>query len=96
MPMYVYLLWTQEVGKESDDEESSEEESDDEDEDKKTKEAAGDGDGEASETGKGEPGSDSGGSSKEFEMVKSTLITRTAAATKRLLLLTKSTAVEES
>jgi len=76
VPAYVYTYKGPKKDKESDDEESESEE-EEEDEDKKGEETAADGDGEGSETGREEPGdasqadqgSDSGGSSKEFEII---------------------------
>lgn len=78
-PIYVYTYTKPKKDKESDDEESSSEEEEEEEEGqrKNGEEAAVDGDGEGSETGRddpgensqGEQGSDSGGSSKEFELI---------------------------
>lgn len=76
VPMYVYTYTGPKKDKESDDEESESEE--EEEEGEKGEEAAADGDEEGSETGREEPGeevsqasqgSDSGGSSKEFEII---------------------------
>jgi len=75
VPAYVYTYNGPKKEKESDDEESESEEEDEDD--KKGEETAADGDGEGSETGREEPGeasqvdqgSDSGGSSKEFEII---------------------------